>query len=213
MWLLSTLIMMIGMIVSLASFVPFWFWFMEAVREGYPFGNWLSPLLWVGLAIFLLGTGISAFLYAGMYKSAERQLLGHKIRLDDLFSASDRFLPLVAVQSVVYALVLIGVCLCLLPGIAVAGLMFFTTPAVVLGKRGVQESIKESYQIMVSDFPSLILFGVVTNLIAGAGAQVCYVGLLASIPLGVLITTVAYYDCTGQAPTNRADQTLRTFQD
>ncbi len=193
MWLLNTAFFMVAVVISLLGFVPMWFWMMEAVDQGY--ANWLSPLPWIGLVIFLLGSGIAAFLYAGLYKSAERQLRGERISIQDLVSAADRFPALIGVQSVVFALVLVGALFCLLPGLIVGGLMFFTTPAVVLGKRNVSEAISDSYRLMTADVPNLIVFGIVTNLIAGVGANICYVGLLASIPLSVLMTTVAYYDC------------------
>jgi len=193
MWVLNTAIFMAGVTVSLLGFVPIWFWMIEAVGQGY--ASWLSPLPWIGLLIFLLGSGIASLLYAGLYISAERQLRGERVRVQDLLSAIDRFPTLIAVQSVVFALILIGTFFCLLPGLVVGGLMFFTTPAVVLGRREVGEAISESYRIMTADVPNLIVFGIVTNIIAGVGANVCYIGLLASIPISVLITTVAYYDC------------------
>ncbi len=200
MWLVNTALFLVAAVVSLLGFVPMWFWMMEAVEQGY--ANWLSPLPWIGLLVFFLGSGIAAFLYAGLYKCAERQLRGERIRVEDLFSAADRFPTLIGVQSIVFALVLIGTLFCFLPGLVVGGLMFFTTPAVVLGKRDVGEAINGSYRLMSADVPNLIIFGIVTNLIGGVGANICYVGLLASIPISVLITTVAYYDCAGLRPTN-----------
>ncbi len=197
MWLVNTAFFLAAVIVSLLGFVPIWFWMIEAVDQGY--ANWLSPLPWIGLLIFLLGSGIGAFVYAGLYKCAEKQLRGERIRVEDLLSAADGFSTLIAVQSVVFALVMIGSLFCLLPGLVVGGLMFFTTPAVVLGKRTVGEAMNESYRLMSADVPSLIIFGIVTNLIASVGANICYIGLLASIPISVLITTVAYYDCAGAA--------------
>ena len=197
MWLVNTAFFMAAVIVSLLGFVPIWFWMIEAVDQGY--ANWLSPLPWIGLLVFLLGSGIAAFLYAGLYKSAEKQLRGERVRIEDLLSAADRFSTLIAVQSVVFALAMIGSLFCLLPGLIVGGLMFFTTPAVVLGKRNVREAMNESYRLMSADVPSLIIFGIVTNFIAGVGANICYIGLLASVPISVLITTVAYHDCAGAA--------------
>ncbi len=205
MWLLNTALFLAAVIVSLFGFLPIWFWMMEAVGQGY--ASWLSPLPWIGLLVFLLGSGIASFLYAGLYKSAERQLRGERIRVQDLFAAADRFPTLIAVQSVVFALVMIGSLFCLLPGLVVGGLMFFTTPAVVLGKRDLGGAMRESYRLMTADVPNLIIFGIVTNLIGGAGANVCYIGLLASIPMSVLITTVAYYDCARFQPRNDAENT------
>jgi len=195
-WVLGGLLVMLAFIVSMASLVPLWFWLMESVNEGYRYGNWLSPLLWVGVAVFLIGSVLSTFLYAGLYKMAERQLLGQPIRLEDLFSVSDRVLPLIAVQGIVFPLVLAGTFLCLIPGLVIAGLMFFITPAVVLGKRGVVEAMRESYRLVTADTVNMIIFGFVTNLIAGSGSQVCYIGLVVSLPLSVLITTIAYFECT-----------------
>jgi hypothetical protein len=194
MWLLNTALFLAAGLISLLGFVPIWFWMIEAVDQGY--ANWLSPLPWLGLFVFLLGSGIAAFLYAGLYKSAERQLRGERIEFADLFSAADRFPTLVGIQSVVVLLVMIGSFFCILPGFVVGALLFFTTPLVVLGRRSAGEALNESYQIMSSDMPNMLFFGIVTNLIAGVGFNVCYIGLLASVPISVLITTAAYYDCT-----------------
>lgn len=198
MWLLNTATFLAAVVICLLGFVPVWFWFMEAVEQGYM--NWLSPLFWTGFLVFFLGSGIAAFLYAGLYISAERQLRGERIRFQDLFSAADRFPTLIGAQGVVFALVLVGSLFCVLPGIVVGGLMFFTTPAVILGKRDAGEAIRESYRLVSADMPNLLIFGIVTGLIAGAGANVCYIGLLASIPMSVLMTTVAYQDCRGEPP-------------
>jgi uncharacterized membrane protein len=45
----------------------------------------------------------------------------------------------------------------------------------------------------------LTAFAFVVGLIAGAGAILCYVGMLASYPLLFLITSVAYRDVFGVA--------------
>jgi len=204
MWLLNTGFFLVAVVISLSGFVPLWFWMLEGFYQGY--ANWLSPLLWIGLLVFFLGSGIAAFLYAGLYKCAERQLRGERIQVEDLVSAGDRFTILIGVQGIVFVLVLIGSLFCFLPGLVVGALMFFTTPAVVLGKRDAREAIDESYRLMSADVPNLLVLGIVTNLIASVGSNICFIGLLASIPISVLITTVAYYDCTGVKPvTPRAD--------
>ncbi|MFB3906573.1 MAG: hypothetical protein ACE15E_24290 [Acidobacteriota bacterium] len=203
MWMLNTAVFLAAVVVCLIGFVPIWFWMVEAIEQGYV--DWLSPLPWLGVVVFLLGSGIAVLLYAGLFKSAERQLRGERIEFGDLLSAADRFPALIAVQSVVLALVTIGCLFCLLPGLIVGGLMFFTTPAVVLQRRTPAEAISESYRLMSSDVPTLIIFAIVTNFIAGAGANVCYIGLLVSVPISVLITTVAYYDCARLRRAGNAD--------
>jgi uncharacterized membrane protein len=159
----------------------------------------LSGLLVFGgfflLALVLLP--LSALLMGGMYRAAFKQLRGGQVGFADLFSARDRLLPLLGAALLHSLLVAIGGMLCVIPGLIVAGLLFFTYPLIVDRKLGVIDAMKASVEMTKPNLLMFTLFAFVVQLIAGAGELACIVGLLATLPLMFTMTAAAYRDCFG----------------
>lgn len=154
------------------------------------------------LIIFPLVLALSAFLLAGTYKSAMKQLRGEPFSVGDLFSGGDCFLRVLGVVFLVAILGSIGAMLCIIPAFIVQGLCFFAIPLVVERGMGPVAAIQASIEATKKDWLMFTAFAFVVGLIAGAGAILCYVGLLASYPLLFTITSVAYRDVFGVAGAN-----------
>lgn len=151
------------------------------------------------LIIFPLILALSAFLLAGTYKSAMKQLRGEPFSVGDLFSGGDCFLRVLGVVLLIAILGSIGAMLCIIPAFIVQGLCFFAIPLVVERGMGPVAAIQASIEATKKDWLMFTVFAFVVGLIAGAGAILCYVGLLASYPLLFTITSVAYRDVFGVA--------------
>ena len=98
---------------------------------------------------------------------------------------------------IIAILSMIGALICILPAFIVQGLCFFAIPLAVDKKLGPIADIQTSIEATKKDWLMYTLFAFVVSLIAGAGAILCYVGLLASYPLYFLITAVAYRQVFG----------------
>lgn len=147
--------------------------------------------------LMLVMLPLSSLLTGGMHKAALKQIRGGQVEFKDLFSARDRFMPLLGGTLLYLLLVMIGSMLCVVPGFIVAGLLFFTFPLIVDRKLGVIEAMKASAEMTKPNLLMFTLFAFVVQLIASAGTYACYIGLLATLPLMFTITAAAYHDCFG----------------
>jgi len=159
-----------------------------------------AALLVVGaltLLLLLFTAAVMSFLAAGLYRSAFKQLHGGQVELGDLFSGTDVFVQMFAVNLIIMGASLVGLFLCILPAFLVAGLCFFAAPLVAIRRMGPVEAIKTSVETTKRDLLPFTLFAMVVYILAGIGGNFCYVGLLASYPLLFTVTAVAFRDCLG----------------
>ncbi|MEP7271548.1 MAG: hypothetical protein ABI882_08575 [Acidobacteriota bacterium] len=151
----------------------------------------LLPVIY-GVIIFC-----SSFLMAGAYRAAFKQLRGAKISVKDLFSGGDVFLRVVGGAILVGLLVTIGAVFCILPGLAMMGLFYFTMPLIVEGRLGVVDAMKASFERTKAHWFMFVLFALVVSLLAQIGSVACGIGVLATFPLFFTINAVAYRDLFG----------------
>jgi zinc-ribbon domain len=147
--------------------------------------------------LMLVMLPLSALLTGGMYKAAFKQLRGGQVEFKDLFSARDRYVPLLGGMLLHGVLVALGGLLCVIPGFIVAGLLFFTIPLIIDRNLGVIEAMKASAEMTKPNLLMFTLFALVVQLIAGAGEIACVVGLLATLPLMFTMSVAAYRNCFG----------------
>jgi uncharacterized membrane protein len=148
-------------------------------------------------AVMFFTMFVSAFFTGGMHKSALKQLRGGKVELRDLFSGGSTYFPILLASILGAILTVIGLMLCFLPALIVAGCLFFTVPLIIERKLGAIAAMQASYELTKKNLLMFTLFAFVVHLIAQAGSYACYVGLLATIPLLFTITAVAYRDSFG----------------
>ena len=139
----------------------------------------------------------TAFITAGMYRAAFKQLRGGKIEFRDLFSGRDCFFRLLGAMLLEGMLAGIGVLFCIIPAFLVTGLLYFTHPLTVERGLGVTDAMRESYELTKKNLFMFVLFATVVGLLAQIGANACYIGLLATYPLRFTIGAVAYRDSFG----------------
>jgi uncharacterized membrane protein len=91
----------------------------------------------------------------------------------------------------------VGSLLCIIPGLLFGFFALFTIPFVV--DRGLPpvDAIKASIATVRQNFWSAVLAYIVTYLVIYLGALACYVGLLVSAPVGLLMLTYTYRRLSG----------------
>ena len=92
-----------------------------------------------------------------------------------------------------------GAIFCILPGLVVAGLLYFTIPLIVERNLGVIEALQTSFEKTKRAWFMFTLWAIVVNLLAQLGVVACGVGLLASFPLLFTMASIAYRDTFGVA--------------
>lgn len=81
--------------------------------------------------------------------------------------------------------------------VLVQALFFFSVPLIVIGKLSAISAISWSVKLVLKNILWIVLFMFVLGIIVGAGAIVCGVGLLFTIPLGQCIILGAYSEIVG----------------
>jgi len=198
-WVLNALVLSLVTVVPMLGMYLFMFVALASAgggSAGAGFGLFMVALMFAVLALLVL---LSVYIVGGMYHTAFKQLRGEPISTRDLFGAGDRFLPLLGAAILVGLLVMLGFILCIIPAFIVAGALYFTLPLVIERRLSAGEAIQASRDATRGDLFMFVLFLVVVSLIAQAGSYICYVGVLATMPLQYTITAIAYRDCFGVA--------------
>ena len=200
-WVVMTLVY----IAAFAIPIILLYLFMGAIIASMPAPNsdvqpkfpaFLLLLLPVFYAAILL---LSAWLTSGLYRAGFKQLHGGRISVGDLFSGGPYVLRVLGAVLLIGILTFIGIVLCIIPGIIIGGMLFFTIPLIVEGNLGVIDALKTSFETTKKDWLMFTLFAIVLSFLASAGTYACGVGLLATFPLLFLTHAVAYRDCIGIA--------------
>ena len=169
-----------------------------------------TPLLFLMFfPLFFILIAVSSVLGCGMYKTAFKQLTGGEIAVADLFSGMECVVPVLLATLCHSVLVLIGLAFCIIPGLIIAGLLYFTTPLIIQARLGVFDAMRESKEVIQRNLLMFMLFAFVVGLIAQSGQYLCYVGLLATFPLQFTMGVIAYRDCFG-VPGARSFQPPKT---
>ncbi|MDX6276979.1 MAG: hypothetical protein QOJ72_1107, partial [Nocardioidaceae bacterium] len=87
---------------------------------------------------------------------------------------------------------LIGIILCYLPGLVVGTFCGFAIVYVVDQQQRPVQAIRSSISLVKANFAHTLLVMVLSGAVAVAGAFVCLVGLLVSVPVALLVHTYAY---------------------
>lgn len=110
----------------------------------------------------------------------------------ELFNGFARFGESLGLYLVSGVLILVGLTLCVLPGLYLAFAWAAAAPLLSDRRGGFWECMEISRQALTAHFGWLLLFWLVTALVASAGILLCGVGVLATAPLAYLAYAAAY---------------------
>ncbi|MCW2749793.1 MAG: hypothetical protein JWR83_903 [Aeromicrobium sp.] len=153
-------------------------------------GNYFATLGVAELTIFALAIPVSV-LAAGLLRIGLLIADGASPGFGEMFRVPKPW-RVMATSTIISVSVLIGIVLCYLPGLAIGTLCTFAIPYVIdQGQRPVQ-AIRSSFSLAKDNFGNTLLVLVLSGLVAGAGVVVCFVGLLVSAPVAMLMHVYAY---------------------
>jgi len=192
-WLIQGLISFAFMLVfGVMSFIYSFFFIM---RSG-GFGSASSPIMPNFGQFFIVYAGLSlisivfySFFFAGMLNTAMKQAQGEEIAVGDMFSGGRAMLPVMGASLVVFIPYIIGVYLCLIPGLVWLAFTWLTIPLVVTRRMGVFEAVGKSMAIARQNFWLFALYGLVAAMLAG---MVAFLSMPAHALLHVAVIAEIY---------------------
>ncbi len=156
-------------------------------------GVLLSEVHEVLTVIFILFAIISSLIMAPGLTKLYLNILDHKDpKIADLFSQAKRAWPYFAVKFLYGLIVMGGLILFVIPGIYWA-LEFSLAPWLVVDKNmKVMDAFRESARLTNGYKWDILAFYKVVSMIMGVGAILFYVGILLTIPIGILAYAAMY---------------------
>ncbi|MFN7148705.1 MAG: DUF2510 domain-containing protein [Microthrixaceae bacterium] len=184
------LVTLVGTVVAFAALLP-------AMS-----GNTTSMVLgWIGYSVaILLVLAISFVVQAGVYRAGLAVTRGVAPSLGMLVETTNLGTYIGTVLIVAVAST-IGMFLCVLPGIAV---LFFCAyaPLIALDKGvGPAEAIRRSIDLVKDNLGQVFVILLLAYAVYYVGALACYVGLLVSIPVALVMITYSYRVLEGEPVT------------
>lgn len=123
-------------------------------------------------------------LMSGLFKGFEKMDRGEEPRLDDVFSGfSTNLVPTLVAGLVGYIVVIIGMFLCIIPGLLLAPII---PVSIYLCNKGETDGIKALQRAFDLMKPQLVMTAVaslVIGIVGGIGAILCGVGVLLTLPI------------------------------
>ena len=129
-WVLNILVVLLAILAPTIPFLVIFFGLIAAT--GNSASGEMPLLFWPLTFIYALVVSVVAMVLAGgLYSSALNQLRGGQVSPRDLLSAWDTFPQLLLAAILISILASIGTMLCIIPGLLVQGLFFFTIPLII----------------------------------------------------------------------------------
>jgi len=135
-----------------------------------------------GFVISLVLGILIAPLWLGLFKGIRTEAELSTAEIGAVFSGMGEALPALLNNAVATVILVVGFMLCLLPGIALAPLMWMTMYFLALGATEGIDPVKKSLNLL-KDNPVIILWNLVLGLVAMVGVLACCVGLLVTVPV------------------------------
>lgn len=168
--------------------------------EGGGGGGLFGLGLFLSLLFGVLSFAVNLAIQAGIIKASLALTRGQRVDLGTAFNGINWGQVLLTV-IIIAAATLVGLVLCILPGIAVA---FFTSYAlyfVIDRNQDAVTAIKSSFAMVKDNIGPLILFFLASIAAYIVGACLCGVGLLAAIPIVVLAQAYTFRTLNGETVT------------
>lgn len=126
----------------------------------------------------------------GFWKGLEKDRSGGRADIGDIFSAFDRFVPALLVSLIGGIAVTIGSFLCIIPGLLIAPIIPIGLYLIHRGETDGMQALSRALEILKANLVMAAVTTFVVYLVGSLGVVVCYIGILATMPIafGGLLT-------------------------
>ena len=149
-----------------------------------------------GVVIPIVGSVVAfatgGVLSVGLYRMALKQLGGAPPAIEDLFKVEDVIVHAAVAGLLGTLAVAVGGVFCIVPGLIAAGLFLFAPLLVAEQRLDGVDALKLSWNTLSGQLVDAGVFVLVVVLLNVLGALCCGVGLLVTVPLSILATTLVY---------------------
>lgn len=209
-WIMCIIVLVVGIVVSLVSQ-------LTAPTVVYNTTGNMTPeeaqrmLSTVILNSFgastLIGYIVQYAIYAGLYKMALNGYNGLKVDTSAYKMPLATYVKFIAANIVYGILVVIGLFLCVIPGIVI-GIGFMFVPLIILDEPETEfiAAFKKSWHMACDNLWVLFLLGIVATLINFVGLICCCVGVIFTVVMSIFMMVIAYYALKDDAPVVEPEQ-------
>lgn len=142
---------------------------------------------------------ISPILMAGFYIVANDTIQNKPSDFNRFFKGFDLFLPLFLANLITGIFVMLGIFLLIIPGLYLAISYSFTAFFIIFLKYDFWEAMEWSRKIITKNFWQFTGLLIILGLINLAGALLCGVGLIVTLPLTSCVMYCVFEDIIGEA--------------
>ena len=180
-------LVIIGLVLALASLLSNW------LSQG--FDSWFLTIIGSALSFF-----ISLVIGLGLIRAALAILDGGRPSVEQLVSTKD-IGPYILASLLVALIVMVGLILCVIPGLIAGFLLQFYGYAIIDKKvdsvttapqSTPTGAIRASFEVVAANVGPLILLAVLCFLLNVAGAILCGIGLLVTLPVTAIAVAYAW---------------------
>lgn len=152
-------------------------------------------LMLVGGACFLLMPP----LVVGYFKAIKKHLNGGKPQISDIFSSFDLFGSSLVAFIISVALYIIGIILCIIPGLLVLPLMMLSLLVLAFDdEKSGTSAVSKAFSLLKQDPIGVILGTIIISIIGCIGSIACYIGIFFTAPIIYVATLLMYMNLTGR---------------
>lgn len=158
-------------------------------------GSFLSSLLLAAVfgALYFV---VAAVLGSLLIRAALDITDGKTLDLAGIFRF-DKIGPVLIASLIIGAATFVGTLLCYLPGLVVGFLTQYTLFFLLDKDLEPIEAIKASFEFVKTNFANVLVWYIIAALVGGAGAIVCGIGLLVTVPIVIIGTAYTYKTLQG----------------
>ncbi len=159
----------------------------------------ISLVGWLVIGATALAGGIfTQLLIAGGWRFLLNLVRRREASIGDIFTGmGEAPVAVVAGAIVSMILILLGYCLCILPGIYLTLGYAFFIPLILDRRMGFWEALETSRKAVTPQWLPVLLLGLITIGLGILGVLACFVGILFAAPLSYLMWAYAYEDLFG----------------
>ncbi len=165
--------------------------------------DWLNFAL-IALLTMLLSGVVPIILqgpaFAGFFIVCIKRVNGQRVDLNDFFKGFNYFVPTLVATILISIFATIGFLLCIIPGLVVSAVFFFTYLFIIDKKMDFWPAMQASHAIVKTNYVQFTLLLIVFGLLHTVGILACFVGIFVTLPIQFAALTVAYKEIVGFTP-------------
>ena len=151
----------------------------------------------IGSVVPVVLTGPMA---VGFHIAVLRKQRTGKLELEDCFKGFDYFVPSLVASLLISIFVTLGTLACIVPGLILHAMYLFTYLFILDKRLDFWPAMQASANLAKTDLVAFSMFALALIGLNLAGALLCGVGLLITLPISVAAVTAAYRDLVGFEP-------------